>query len=260
MAAREGKRVPGRVEAYFRSGQLWRDDRYALVFVLIMATIISTAFFTDGPVGLVVTLALQALTLVVALRTSEAGPRAQRIGGITAVLCVVGVAIVVATGNPGPAAVAYAVSMLALVAVTPLVIIHRLTSHPTISINTVAGAADVYLLFGLFFAVVYFFLGIIDGHAAVPAAQGFFAANRPVFANDLIYFSYVTLATVGYGDLTAASALGRMLCITEALLGQLYLVTVVAVLVANIGHTRQRPLLGGSGEPEMTDPPAEDVG
>jgi voltage-gated potassium channel Kch len=57
---------------------------------------------------------------------------------------------------------------------------------------------------------------------------------------DFLYFSYVTLTTVGYGDLTAAGDLGRMLAVTEALLGQLYLVTVVALVIGNIGRERTR--------------------
>jgi hypothetical protein len=55
-----------------------------------------------------------------------------------------------------------------------------------------------------------------------------------------VYFSYVTMSTVGYGDLTARGDLGRMLAVTEALLGQLYLVTIVALLVGNLGRVRRQ--------------------
>jgi hypothetical protein len=55
---------------------------------------------------------------------------------------------------------------------------------------------------------------------------------------DFLYFSLVTLTTTGYGDLAARSALGRKLAVTEALSEQVYLVTVVAVLVGNIGRVR----------------------
>jgi len=49
-----------------------------------------------------------------------------------------------------------------------------------------------------------------------------------------LYFSFVTLATLGYGDYTPAGSLGRTLAIVEALFGQLYLVTVIAVLVSRM--------------------------
>jgi Ion channel len=45
---------------------------------------------------------------------------------------------------------------------------------------------------------------------------------------------------VGYGDLTARTDVGRMLAVSEALIGQLYLVSVVALLVSNIGRSRIR--------------------
>ena len=57
---------------------------------------------------------------------------------------------------------------------------------------------------------------------------------------DYVYFSYVTMSTVGYGDLTARGDFARMLAVTEALIGQLYLVTIVALLVGNLGRVRQR--------------------
>jgi hypothetical protein len=53
-----------------------------------------------------------------------------------------------------------------------------------------------------------------------------------------VYFSFVTLATLGYGDLTPIGDFGRMLAVTEAVAGQLYLVSAVALLVANLGRTR----------------------
>jgi hypothetical protein len=53
-----------------------------------------------------------------------------------------------------------------------------------------------------------------------------------------MYFSFITMATVGYGDLTPQGSLGRALAVTEGLFGQIYLVTAVAALVGNLGRTR----------------------
>ena len=67
-----------------------------------------------------------------------------------------------------------------------------------------------------------------------------------------LYFSYTTLTTVGFGDLTAGTDLGRMLAVVEALMGQLYLVTVVAFIVATRRPRAQivttEPERGGSPE------------
>ncbi|MFM7551963.1 MAG: potassium channel family protein, partial [Actinomycetota bacterium] len=78
-----------------------------------------------------------------------------------------------------------------------------------------------------------------------------------------LYFSYITLATVGYGDFTAADAVGRLLAMLEGLVGQLYLVTVLALIVSNLGRQRnpakERAAMradGPDGDPPPDDPPA----
>jgi voltage-gated potassium channel Kch len=58
--------------------------------------------------------------------------------------------------------------------------------------------------------------------------------------DDFLYFSFSTLTTTGYGDVVAATNLGRSLAITEALIGQLYLVTVVALIISNMRPVRTR--------------------
>ena len=55
-----------------------------------------------------------------------------------------------------------------------------------------------------------------------------------------LYFSFATLTTVGYGDVLTRSDLGHTLAVTEALVGQIYLVTVVALLVSDLGSRRTR--------------------
>jgi len=237
-------------QAYFLSGRFLQEDRYALVFVLIILTILSSALLADGALGLLTTLTLQTVTLVVTLRTSEAGPRMRRVAEITAVAVLLGVGAVILSGNLVPARIAYGFSMIVLVGFTPIVIARRLIGHPVININTVTGAADIYLLGGLFFAVIYSLVGDVIAHGTMPAFQAFFIAARPLSTNDFIYYSFVTLTTVGYGDIVASTNVGRMVSITEALLGQLYLVTVVALLVANIGRARRRPLLDEAVAPD----------
>jgi Ion channel len=76
--------------------------------------------------------------------------------------------------------------------------------------------------------------------------SGFFANNATATPSHCLYFSFTTLTNVGYGDFTAASNLGHTLSVGQALLGQIYLVTIVSVLVSNLGRPRRWETTGSS--------------
>jgi hypothetical protein len=116
---------------------------------------------------------------------------------------------------------------------TALVIALSIVSQGEVNTQSVTGAICVYLLLGMIFVFVY-------GAVAALGDGPFFAQATDGTRSLRLYFSFVTLATLGYGDYTPASELGHTLAVMEALIGQLYLVTVVALLVANIGPRRRR--------------------
>jgi hypothetical protein len=99
--------------------------------------------------------------------------------------------------------------------------------------KSVAGAICVYVLLGMIFMHVFGVMAVL-GHGS------FFAQGTDGTRALRLYFSYTTLATLGYGDYTPAGNLGHALAVLEALLGQLYLVTVVAVVVTRLGPRRRR--------------------
>jgi hypothetical protein len=110
-------------------------------------------------------------------------------------------------------------------------IIRRVRLHAEINMLTVLAAVCIYVLLGLSFAFVFECIGEIG-------ARPFFTVHEAGTRSDYTYFSFVTMATVGYGDLTAQGGLGRAVAVTEGLVGQIYLVTTVAALVGNLGRTR----------------------
>ena len=99
------------------------------------------------------------------------------------------------------------------------------------TLEAVFGVLSVYLLLGMFFAFTY---GAIDRLGE----ESFFAGGATATLSHCLYYSFATLTTVGYGDFTASSNLGHTLSVFEALLGQIYLVTVVSLIVANLGRSR----------------------
>jgi hypothetical protein len=205
------------------------EDRYLLAVGLLLASIVVYAFTGDNRFGQLATVAVQGVTLLVILDASHAPVLAIRFARVIVVLAFLAIIASSASQRHGSrAAVAIVGSMLVIGA--PIAIIQRIARRPRIDIMTVAGALCIYLLVGLLFSYVYVIIDIAGGP--------FFAQTSHPTAVDFVYFSFITMTTVGYGDLTSQLDLGRMLAVSEALFGQLYLVAAVALLISNLGHER----------------------
>jgi voltage-gated potassium channel len=97
----------------------------------------------------------------------------------------------------------------------------------TVNLNKITGAICIYLLLAMFWAGAYILL-----EAFLPGSfEGLGTSFDDLHSSDLTYFSFVTITTLGYGDLTPLSDFARMLATLEALIGQLYLAILVAGLV-----------------------------
>ena len=108
-------------------------------------------------------------------------------------------------------------------------VIRSLRASRMVRVEAVMGVLSLYVMLGLLFA---FLFGAIDRLGGEP----FFATGDPATVANCLYFSFTTLTTVGYGDLAARSDLGHTLCVFEMLIGQIYLVTVVSLIVSNLGR------------------------
>ncbi len=108
--------------------------------------------------------------------------------------------------------------------------LRTLRTRNQVTIEAVFGVLCLYILLGMFFAQLYGFIGRLNGN--------FFVQDVSPTVSHCLYFSFVTLTTVGYGDYTASSNLGHTLAVFEALIGQIYLVTVVSLIVGNLGRRR----------------------
>ena len=214
--------------------QQWRTpDNYTLVLVLIVLAFLVVAATEGRPEARILALVLLGSGLVFALHTSKTAVGFERLA-IVAVAAGVVLAVVsiVVTGSLGLASHIDRPVVAVLVVATPVVISRRLVHHRRVTQSTVSGALCVYLLIGLAFASLFGITEVLGGGP-------FFAGQVEANDADFLYFSFTTLATVGYGDLVARTNLGRMLAVTEALMGQLYLVTVVALLVGSLGRSRE---------------------
>jgi hypothetical protein len=116
---------------------------------------------------------------------------------------------------------------LLLFAYTTIFVLWRVLRSERVSGDILCGAIAVYLLIGLTWALGFGLLESVHPGSYQVATGG----PRPASANELLYFSYVTLATLGYGDVVPVTDVARSLAVLESLCGTIYLTILVARLI-----------------------------
>ena len=124
---------------------------------------------------------------------------------------------------------------LGLLGMTTLVMFNSLIRADQVSLDTVVGGICVYLLIGLSFAVSFILLMDLSPGSFVQGGQAIVrvVGGSSDHATTLLFFSFVTITTLGYGDVTPRGELAQMLAAAEAVIGQLYLTIFVARLIAS---------------------------
>ena len=201
------------------------------MLVLLLVTFVFMAIGFTGDWVPLVTVILQGATLLAALAASESSEHLVRIALVIVVVGVVAGTFALVDGGSNAHGYSDILSLM-LIAVAPYAIARSIIRRRVVDIHTVLGAICIYVFFGMFFAFVFSAIGSLG-------SEPFFAQQATATTADYLYFSFVTLCTVGYGDLTAAGGLGRALAVFDALIGQIYLVTVLALLVSQLGRLRR---------------------
>jgi len=199
-------------------------DRYGLLFLLILLSLVLTAANTTWLK--IAAVLVQGGVVLFAFLAARAGRRAWRVAVVLVPLAVI-LGIVGRFGDSRAAEAVAAAMNLVLPAAAIVVLGRRIVMEPFVSSRTIIGLLCVYLLIGMTFAATYITIAVVSG-------EPFFVQTDQAQPVDF------TLATVGYGDLTAANPMPRMLAAIEGLTGQLYLVTVVAVAVSRVRTRRDR--------------------
>jgi Ion channel len=210
--------------------------RYGVVFLLTLTLLVFVIVAPNENWSRAVGCALQWLALLTVVATSRASNSVRR----PLAVVLLGLASFTVVGEATgalPDAVLFAISGLlsASISLTLVGGLMRLVRAHGVTPQAVAGALTMYLLLGLLFAWAIAFV------VQVGTAQYFVQTANPS-ASQIAYFSFTVMTTTGFGDLTAATHVGRALAVVEMLLGQLYLVTVIGVLVGNFaGRSRRAP-------------------
>jgi hypothetical protein len=214
-----------------------RHGRYGLLLIVALLSLIVQGVVQPTAVQQVIVTLLAGAILLLALRAARLSPRLIQIASALAAAALI-VSIVRATaGGIGDGA---ARSMnAALIALGPPAIVvglvRDLRATGMVRVQALFGVLSLYMLIGMAFGFVY---GAIEYFGGDP----FFAAGQSATVSNCLYFSFITLSTVGYGDFVARTDLGHTLAVFEALIGQIYLVTVVSLIVTNL----RRPIRDGA--------------
>jgi hypothetical protein len=219
------------------------QDSYGILFLFLIGDYVFLTVGWHGTVALVVSSLWIGLTLLLAFRTSQVPHRLMvAVRAIVAVNVAAAIGVGVGGGDRGYGVIVILGSLLVLAC--PIAISWRLLHHTRVTTQTVLGALCIYVLIGLVFANADYGVQLVSGNP-------FFAQPGQHGPGDFAYFSYITMATVGYGDLSPATGFPRTLAVLQALLGQIFLVVLVARLVGMYTPTfRWGHELRGGGAPE----------
>ena len=210
--------------------QVHASFRYGAAFALTLLVVVIAIVAPAGDLTRAVVLGLESAALVVVVVTSRARAAVRREWGLLAAGAGVLLTIGVLAGVVSETVVHLCAGVLALAIPVALAGgLLRLVRTRGATLQAVAGAVTIYLCLGLAFAWI---VGVVARLGTTP----YFTSGSDGTESDRVYYSFTVLTTTGFGDWTATTQLGHSLAVLEMLVGQLYLVTVIGVLVGSFGR------------------------
>lgn len=207
--------------------------RYGLVLLLTVIAVVDVIVAPDTPTSRGIGVLLQGTMLLAVIATSRESRAVRRARAIVASAVLLALALGVAFSVVSPK-LGSSIAGIAILAV--LVVLVRGVAHLVrergVTLQAVAGALAIYMLVGLTFALLIGFIAYVG--------PGYFAQGNPQPLSQQVYFSFTTMTTTGYGDLTPATRVGRAVSVLEMLIGQIYLVTIIGLLVGNLNRRSAR--------------------
>jgi hypothetical protein len=201
--------------------------RYGVVFLLMFAVVVFVIAAPSANWSRAVALAIEGAALVVAIGTARESAEARYRKALIVGVVLIVLIFPVATGAASRQFTA-AVAVLVTAAVPASIVrgVLRLLREQGATYETVAGALAIYLAVGLVFAWIIAFIAHVS-------STPYFAQHTSTTEGDQVYFSFTVLTTTGFGDFSAATPAGHALAVIEMLTGQLYLVTIIGLLIGN---------------------------
>ena len=201
-------------------------DAYGLVLLLIIITfVVMMTLPPEGWGGRVAAITIAALTAIVAFTSSDVRRARVRLAVVVAGVAVAAAALATAISSDRLLGLAFGAVAIMLAIAAATILRRVIVGAREVDFRTILGAISVFTLLGLLFAFLYFAFSRWSH-------DPFFAGHVAARSSDYLFFSYTTLTTTGYGNLVPDGTLGQSFAVLEMLVGQIFLVTLVAGLVS----------------------------
>lgn len=225
----------------------WKSGRFVQLFVFIVLFVFFSPMLSRTP--FLAVLGAFFFLNIIAVTLSSAGVSRRRLW-LVLLVWLAGTLLDVASqwmGDPRAGQFLAAASELVkgvLLVICVVLILRYVLRSCEVTVDTIFGAFVAYFLIAFTFSSLYQALVIMEPASfSIPVRSGGGAGASPSF--DLAYFSFVTIATLGYGDIVPKLPVTQMLSILEAVTGQFFMAVVVAWLVSVLAGSRRRS--GGKG-------------
>jgi len=234
-----------------RFADFWWGDRGMTAFLLLLLAGIFLAPFFESELLRNLSAVFLSLLLISGVAYISPRPLLRRAAGAVALIAIALHWLQEFQPSRGLDIAASLVTLLCLATLALVVLIRVFRDSGSITTSRVQGAVAAYVLFGITWSILYRFLDLcLPAAFSISATPGMTPAEQ---RENFAYFSFVTLTTLGYGDINAIHPIARMFVVFEALVGQLYPATLLARLVSlEISH---RP--SGTGMDALTESAAE---
>jgi hypothetical protein len=232
----------GSPEIEYRRMLVPGPGRYGIALILLLFSVFLVMAFPAGTVPDAIALIIQMVALIACLKAAEAPHRLVRVLTVLAFIAVlVGLTPMIWGESSQKDLVRFATFLLVFTSLPSIAVglIRQLRRDQAVTIRTVFGALCIYMLLIITFASAFGVVSILENTDFF--AQGGNTNQYGYF----VYFAVTTITTLGIGDYTPATDFGRSLTGILTLIGQIYLVTVVALIVGNLGRSAAR---GRGGE------------
>jgi len=211
------------------------DNRFYFLLTGLLVVLLIAPIMTEGYPGL--TGMLLTVTLLIAVLSMSTSRRFRAIAWslVAAKMILAGLVLI----HPSfTAHLVEAVVVLVFFVVAVVFSFQRVLDGEFVDMNRIAGAISVYMLIGLIWASLYFALSLIEPKAFEGVAEltDYNLSLTNTAYLDLLYFSYVTLSTLGYGDVTPVSRAAQSLAYLEAICGVMYVAVLISAMIGSYGN------------------------